>query len=188
MSDISDSDLNSSEGLEYASEGLEYASEPEGSLFGSSGTTPAASTKRCASPKGGRNSKWSHSESSTPDSRVIASTKETPSRTPKPVHQVRRHIRVTSQEQQHNPQICGTEVLAALGEVTTTTQLASLWIVWAWPDPLPIRVWGKRGVQLVWRCRPFTFLYVGAGGRKGSGDSSINELSRLRNNHYFEYE
>ena len=43
-----------------------------------------------------------------------------PSRTPKPVHQVRRHIRVTSQEQQHNPQICGTEVLAALGEVTAT--------------------------------------------------------------------
>ena len=120
MSDISDSDQNSSEGLEYASEGLEYASEPEGSLSGSSGTTPAASTKRCASPKGGRNSKWSRSESSTPDSRVITSTKETPSRTPKPVHQVRRHIRVTSQKQQPNPQICGTEVLAALGEVTTT--------------------------------------------------------------------
>ena len=121
MSDISDSDQNSAEGLEYASEGLEYASEPEGSLLGSSGGQRLLLRQSAVLlRKTDENSKWSRSESSTPDSRVIASTKETPSRTPKPVHQVRRHIRVTSQEQQPNPQICGTEVLAALGEVTTT--------------------------------------------------------------------
>ena len=90
MLDILDSDQNSEE--------LEYALEPEGSLFDSSGTTPATSTKRSASPKGGQRSKWLHSKSSTPDSRVIASTNETPSRTPKPVHQVHKYIRVTSQE------------------------------------------------------------------------------------------
>ena len=35
---------------------------------------------------------------------------------------------------------------------------------------------------------PFMWGRGGGGGRKGFGDSSINELSRLRNNHYFALE
>lgn len=127
--------------LTYSDE-LEDSSEP-GSPFVSSGVAVC-----CISPKRGHTSKRPRSqsstpdgyeaisirktprghtsgrprsESSTPDGQNVASINNTPSRIPKPIQQVRRHRQDTSGEHQEgNPQICGTEILVALGDVTST--------------------------------------------------------------------
>ena len=44
------------------------------------------------------------------------------------------------------------------------------------PTPLYVYRIGQCNWGVVWRSQPFTFLYLGGGGRKGSGDSSINDL------------